>query len=56
MESEDDIQPLIYYEAEVRRQGGTRDSFLGLRSQTLNTDPDLEQVIYYIMSLSIHHI
>lgn len=44
MESEDDIQPLIYNEVEIQGQGGPRGSFLGLTTQILNTDPDLEQV------------
>lgn len=45
MESEDDVQPLIYNEVDLQRQGGRSGSFLCLTTQLLNTDPDLEQVI-----------
>lgn len=39
MDSEDDIQPLIRYEGEH-----SRDTFLELTAQILNTDPEFEQV------------
>lgn len=39
MESEDDIQPLISYE-----NVGSRDTFLELTVQNINTDPEFEQV------------
>ncbi|CAH0697574.1 unnamed protein product [Spodoptera exigua] len=39
MDSEDDIQPLIEYE-------GSRDLYLELTAQLINTDPEFEQVVY----------
>ncbi|KAH9628257.1 hypothetical protein HF086_006734 [Spodoptera exigua] len=38
MDSEDDIQPLIEYE-------GSRDLYLELTAQLINTDPEFEQLI-----------
>lgn len=46
MESEDDIQPLISNDVDIQSQERSRGSFLGLKTQLLNTDPDLEQVIF----------
>lgn len=54
MESEDDIQPLIYTEVEVQSQGEQEGPFLGLSTQALNTDPDLEQVKYISLYLYRH--
>lgn len=45
MDSEDDIQPLIGSE-----RLGSRDTYLELTAQNLNTDPDFEQV-----SCSVRH-
>lgn len=39
MDSEDDIQPLIHYE-----DASSREIFLELTAQIINTDPEFEQV------------
>ncbi|XP_026733922.1 probable cation-transporting ATPase 13A3 [Trichoplusia ni] len=40
MDSEDDVQPLIHYDR------GSRELYLELTAQCLNTDPEYEQVVY----------
>lgn len=41
METDDDIQPLMYDDV-----GGNREIYLQLTSQSLDVDPDFDKVIY----------